>query len=79
MYVFKEDVIDIQERGNGWDEMGVKTPHLFFGMREKKTIKNIWAQYESECISVSVCFLGQKNLMMNLRSSEGLFFFLDWL
>ncbi len=41
MYVFKEDVIDIQERGNGWDEMGVETPHLFFGMREKKTIKNI--------------------------------------
>jgi len=32
--------IYIQERGNYWDEMGVKTPHFFLGMREnKKTIK----------------------------------------
>lgn len=35
MYVFKEDVIDIQERGNSWDEMGVENPLFFWHERKK--------------------------------------------
>lgn len=46
---------------------GSKPPNnSFFGMREKKDHKNM----RGECMSVSVGFLGQMNLMKLLRSFE---------
>lgn len=48
MYVFKEN-IDIQGRGNDWDEMGVENPPLLFWNErgEKKDYKNIYEmEYE---------------------------------